>query len=96
MTHHARLGSLGHVEVTLAKGGRVPAGFVTAVREAVLEAVTQVYARVRKCPQCGAAFLKQGKQTYCSPVCGQEMRMARFLARRPNYYRERERAQGPS
>jgi uncharacterized Zn finger protein (UPF0148 family) len=61
---------------------------------ALAAAFASVCRRIRTCPHCGTLFLKQGKQAYCSNVCGQKVRWARFIAHRPDrdYRRERRQA----
>lgn len=63
--------------------------FVWAMQTVVLENGI----RLRQCPQCGRVFLKTRKQQYCSPVCSQKTRWARYAAKRPkrDYPQEYER-----
>jgi hypothetical protein len=64
--------------------------FVAAMWDVLVEAGSRIY----DCPTCTKYFLKSRKQEYCSPLCSQKARWARFTANRPprNYRREREQA----
>jgi hypothetical protein len=64
--------------------------FVATIWDVLIEAGSRIYT----CPQCSRYFLKSRKQEYCSPVCSQKARWARFASTRParDYRREREQA----
>jgi hypothetical protein len=63
-----------------------------AIAQEVIEAR---WPEMRSCPWCDQWFLRQGKQTFCSPECSRKRRWARYASRhrrRRDYREERERA----
>ena len=64
--------------------------FLNAMQRLVVES----WPRLRKCPRCTQWFVKVRKQEYCSPICSQKTRWARFVAAHPprDHHRKHERA----
>jgi hypothetical protein len=61
---------------------------------AAIDVIQETWPRLRTCPQCGAPFLRFGKQAYCTPTCSQQARWKRYVDHRPkrDYRGERTRA----